>query len=580
MFFDAAMMARACAEIERMLVGAKVREPVQLRHDEIGLIFGRDLREGGLLLSSSPEAGRVCLGSPEKPTAPPQTFGLALRKYLRGARLRAVEQLGFDRALRLEFEDCLGFGRECRRALVIEVMGKHGNMLLLDEDDTIVACAKHVPGRLNRYREIMAGEPYIPPPRFEKLDPREVTGEQLAERVQSQPDADLQTFLLAHCLGTSKAFLAEVLARFGPAPEVGLMPHSRLATLADLLCALTAEARAEGPVYVYEAGGRSDLPACFAYPMRLQCCGPPVRHEPHLGAALSPILAAETEARRARETRQRLVGAASALLRDVDRRLTDWRARVRKAEAAEEDRRTGELLLAHPHAASPHADTVQLVDYFAEGTPTITVALDPPGNVYATAGRHFARYKRARRLLTKLPPLIEEGESESRYLESVLAEVELAEGLEDLATIEDELSGQGYLRAKQPGPAAPPRRRRGQAEAPKLRAATSPDGYPVLYGTNHLQNEELVRRAAPDDIWLHVQGAPGAHVLIRTDGQPEKVPQTTLLEAARIAARWSRLRNQGAVDVDYTLAKHVRKAKGERPGMVYYTHQRTLTVGL
>jgi len=358
------------------------------------------------------------------------------------------------------------------------------------------------------------------------------------------------------------------------------MPHNWLVTLADLLRALTGEARAEGPVYVYEAPGRPDLPAHFAYPVRLQCCGPPVRDEPHLGAALSPLLATETEARRIREARQRLMGAASAQLRDVERRLADWRARARKAEAAEEDRRIGELLLAQPHAASPHADAVELVDYFAEGTPTITVALDPPGNAPATAAGHFARYKRARRLLTRLPPLIEEGESESRYLESVLGEVEFAEELDDLATIQDELTEQGYLRAKQTARATPRRRPRGQGEAPKLHTTTSSDGYPVLYGTNHLQNEELVRLAAPDDIWLHVQGAPGAHVLVRTDGQPEKVPQTTLLEAARVAARWSRLRNQGAIDVDYTLAKHVRKAKGKRPGMVYYTHQKTVTVAL
>ena len=178
MFFDAAMLARATGEISRKLLETKVRDPAQLRHDEVVLAFGR----GSLLLSSSPEFGRVCLASPPEGRVQPQPFGLALRKHLRGARLRSATQPGFDRVLRLEFEECQGFGPESRRCLVVEIMGKHGNMMLLDEDETIVSCAKHVPARMNRYRQIMEGEPYVPPPDFGKLDPRELTAELLRER--------------------------------------------------------------------------------------------------------------------------------------------------------------------------------------------------------------------------------------------------------------------------------------------------------------------------------------------------------------------------------------------------------------
>ncbi len=575
MFFDAAMMARARAEIDRMIVGAKVREPIQLRHDEVLLVFGRDLPEAGLLLSSSPEAGRVCLASPDKPGGAVQAFGMALRKHLRGARLRAAVQPTFDRALRLEFEECMGFGRESRRALVVEVMGKHGNMMLLDENEIIISCAKHVPGRLNRYREIMDGEPYVSPPRFDKLDPREAVGEAWRERAAAAPGAELHEFLIAHCLGTSKVFTAEVRARFGAVPVMGDLPPERFAALADVLRGLAEEAQAEGPAYAYEGSREQDLPARFAYPMRLQCCGAPVGEAPHLGAALSPILEAELTSRRFREMRQRLIGAVGAQLRDSEKRLAGWRERVRKAEAAEEDRKIGELLLAQPHAVKPYAETAELVDYFAPDAPTITVTLDPPGDLHATAEKRFARYKRARRLLQRVPPLMERAEQESEYLESVLAEIELAEELADLAPVEQELAEQGYLRAK--GAATRPASR-GARVAPKLRTHTSREGYPILYGTNHLQNEELVRVASPDDVWLHVQGAPGAHVLIRADGQPERVPSSTLAEAAQIAARWSRLRGQGTVEVDYTLAKYVRKAKDGRPGMVFYTHQKTLTV--
>jgi predicted ribosome quality control (RQC) complex YloA/Tae2 family protein len=576
MFFDAAMMARACAEVEHRLVGARLREPVQLRHDEVLLIFGRDLAEGGLLLSSSPEVGRVCFAPIQKAPAAPQPFGLALRRHLRGARLAAVTQPRFDRLLRFEFEECMGFGAESRRALIVEVMGKHGNMVLVDEHDAIVSCAKHVPGRINRYREIMEGEPYLPPPIFDKLDPRQAAAGDWAARALQGPGLGLPDFLIAHCLGTSRVFAAEMVARLGPWPDVGAATEPQFDRLVEALREITAEAAGNGPVHVYERPPGTDLPERFAYPVRLRCGGEPLGSAAHLGAALSPLLQTETERRRAQELRQRLTGAAAAQLRSLNRRLAAWRDRVGKAEAAEADRRIGELLLAQPHAASPYAETVDLVDYYADGAPTLTVALDPPGDSVRTAERHFARYRRARRTLERVPPLVDRAEKEARYLESVLAEIDLAEGLDDLAAVEEELAEQGYLRERQQRSPV----RRDRRSAPRLHAATSAEGYPILYGTNHLQNEELIREAEPDDIWLHAQGVPGAHVLIRSDGRPDRVPRATLLEAARLAAWWSRARSQGTVDVDYTLAKHVRKAKGERPGMVYYTHQKSLVVSL
>jgi len=573
MFFDAAMLARASGEISRELLGAKVREPVQLRHDEVVLTFGR----GSLLLSSSPEFGRVCLASPPAGQAQPQPFGLALRKHLRGARLRSALQPGFDRVLRLEFEECQGFGPESRRCLVVEIMGKHGNMMLLDEDETIISCAKHVPGRMNRYRQIMEGEPYVPPPDFGKLDPRGLTAEWLRERAEQAADATIRELLLRNCLGISKVFSAEVLARLGRVPEeAGRLTQSDLEGLAATVRDLIAESGSEGRVYVYARPPGSDLPPRFAYPVRLQCCDAPVSEAEHLGVALSLLAAEEMRERRSGELRQRLEGAVSSRVKELDRRIGRLRGRIDRARETEGLRKLGELLLSQPHAGEPYAEEVELIDYFTEGQPPITVRLDPPGDLQGTARRLFERYKRANRILKRVPPLLGKAEQESEYLESVLAEVEIAEGLADLEDIEQELRQQGYLRKRQQSrqPAGGP----GRAEGPRLHSRASSDGYTILYGTNHLQNDELVRTAAPDDIWLHVQAAPGAHVLIRTAGEPEKVPQGTLIEAAQIAARWSRLRTQAAADVDYTRAKYVRKRKGDRPGMVYYTHQKTLTV--
>jgi predicted ribosome quality control (RQC) complex YloA/Tae2 family protein len=568
MFFDAFLLARARAEIEREAVGARVREVLQPRHDEVTLVLRREPPRNGLLLSSSPQFGRAHLTAVPDARLPPQPFGLALRKHLRGARLVAARQPGFDRALQLEFEECEGFGRECRRTLVVEIMGKHGNMALLDAEGTIVSCAKHVPARVNRYREVMEGACYTPPPTFGKVDPREATESLLRERLADAPDQSPGELLHACLLGMSRVCGAEVLARADEDTDASVL----LRVVRELIL----EAESQEPVLAYESPAGRGLPARFAYPARLACCGPPVAQGPFLADVLQPLGAGEQAARRAAELRGRLAGAARSRLRTLGERLCELQRQLRRAEGAEELRRRGELLLAQPQVVSPYANEVQLTDYFAADQPTIGVALDPPGDLPGTAQRLFERYKRAVRVQRRVPPLLQRAEQEREYLEAVVAEVDLAEGLEDLATIEQELTQQGLLRERQ----TVRRPVSGRAVRPQPRRVTSGDGYVILYGTNHLQNEELVRSASPDDLWLHVQSAPGAHVLVRTEGDPDRVPRTTLLEAARLAARYSRLRSQDLVDVDYTRAKHVRKAKGERPGMVYYTHQRTLTVRL
>ncbi|HJN16805.1 MAG TPA: NFACT family protein, partial [Armatimonadota bacterium] len=219
MFFDAMMLARAVAEAEMCFVGARVQDPAQQRHDEMVLVFRRDLPANSLLISSSPQFGRVCLASRPKNKAQPQPFGLALRKHLRGARLTGVSQPGFDRIIRLEFEECDGFGKESTGTLIAEIMGKHGNIMLLDEHEVIISCAKHVPARMNRYRQIMEGEPYVPPPDFDKVDPREITAEALLARVEANPDLSLRDLVVKSCTGISKVLSAEILARFGDAPD-------------------------------------------------------------------------------------------------------------------------------------------------------------------------------------------------------------------------------------------------------------------------------------------------------------------------------------------------------------------------
>ena len=576
MLFDSTMLARTAGDAERGLLGARLRDVVQARHDEVCLRFARGGDLPCLLLSSSPEEGRAHMAA-ACPAAPPTPFPfcMALRKHLRGATLEAVEHVGYDRILRLAFSGCEGFGHECRRALVAEIMGKHANLILVDESEVILACAKHVTERVNRYRQTREGETYILPPSGGRFDPRCATGDQLADRAGEWPHAGLAELLTHTCLGVGPVMAGEVQGRAGLGDRAvrALSPAECEAAAAELR-AVCAEAYQEGLAYVYEtvlSGRRS--PTLFAYPLQLASLAGPEAEFPHLGAALEHVAARTRQRRLEQELRARLHGAVATALQSVRERQEQYRRSLAKAQETAELARQAELIMSQLHAIPPGAAAARLLDWHDPAQPEVVVPVDPALGPQRTAEQHFAAHKRGQRVLRRVPPLLEAAEAEERYFQSVATEIELAEGPGELAMVEEELVAQGALKVRRQRGA--PRSRRGPTELPSFETE---DGYRVLFGRNHQQNEQLVREAAPDDLWLHVRDGPGGHVLVRTGGGPGEVPQRTLLQAARRAVSLSRQPEEGLVEVDYTLAKHVRKPREGRPGMVLYTHQKTLAV--
>lgn len=577
MFYDATMLARARTEITRELLERRVSQIMQPNRDEVVIVFRADPGRNALLLSSCPQFGRVHLGRIPNGRGQLQPFGMALRKHLRGARLLRLCQPGFDRVLSLQFSECEGFGPESRRELIVEIMGKHSNMVLVGEDGRIISCAKHVPSRLNRYRQILEGEEYIAPPTGGRLDPREVSAEILREWTMADSDSGLTQVIATRLLGMSRVFCAEITARVGAEMVQGLPGETEgFALVVQVIREMILEAESEGPVWVYEPSAGTGLPSCFAYPVSLRCCGPPVSSATHLGDAVVPLVAQEQTAQRQRQLRSRLASLAGRRLEYLEAKLNRLQQQLSEAESAKEFRKTAELLLAQPGAAAAGASHIELVNYYEDDAPTITLKLNRPGDVYGTAQRLFERSKRAARLLRALPRVIRETEEQKRRLTCIMRSLESAESLEELLAVEGKLRNEGFLR--EPRQEAETRTKDGRKL--QARGRTSTDGFLLLHGTSEAENEALLRTAAPNDIWLHARGAPGAHVVIRTNGRPEQVPKRTLVEAAALAASFSRLRDQETVDVDYTLVKRVRRQKGASRGRVYYTHQRTITVRL
>lgn len=570
MLFDSLMLARIATDLRRLAVGARVERVFLAAPDEVVLELRRKLPRPQLLISWSAQFGRAHLAGTAEPRPDLHLpVGDVLRKHLRGATLVDARQVGFDRLLRVEFANCGGMGPQSRATLVGEIMGRHANLVLLDPQETIIACAKHISAAVNRYRETLPGLEYIPPPDFGRLDPHRATPEALAAMAAQAPDTPLRDVLRKGLMGASDVFLAELMARAdvnaSQAPPQGEWPERVGSALAEML----AVADANGPTWVHSGGGES-----LAYPLALLSRPDLVREETDdLSEAVEGLVAAQRLRRRLRERRERLLGFARRALKKAAATEQARRRTLASAEQADDLRRRGELILANLHAIAHNTARVTVTDYYDPAQPAVEIELDPHYSPQDNAKALFDRYKRARRIQERVPPLLARATMQREYLEGVLDQLEAAETPQEMDELERELDAGGHIGRQV--------RRKARAQpiaASEPRRIASADGLAILYGTTGTQNDALVRMADGDDIWLHVREGPGGHVLIRTGGRPDAVPETTLHEAAAIAAAHSRQRADTRVEVAYTLAKHVRKPRGAPPGFVTYSEAKTVVV--
>lgn len=584
MAFDSSALTAVAMEIRSALLGGRVDRVLQPEPETLVLLlYGRG-RNHRLLLSAHARNARVQLTRQEKPNPPhPPNFCMLLRKHLAGARLALVEQVGRDRILHLGFDASDELGNPVRLTLVAEVMGKHSNVILLGPEGRIIDAIRRVSEAVNRYRELLPGLAYVPPPAPDKLDPAALDPAALAARLTAAAGQPVWQALLAAVDGLGPLAARDICARAGVAPG----GREAAAAAPALAAAVVAHAAAVdggdfSPVLLLDAAGAVTDFAAVA-PVSVPGTARPYETV----SALCDAFFSQ------REEAERFAGRRAALARrlgsEIDRcrrKLALQQEAQARAEGAEEYRRAAELLTAQLHAVPRGAATAELVDYYDPAGASIRVDLDPALTPQANAQAYWRRYQKARSGREQIAAQMAATADELAYLEQVEAALQEAGSLPDLEEVRAELAAEGYLPAPVPGKGDRRRRPGGGPAADKRTAAgggaplvvRSGDGLEIWVGRNNRQNDYLtLRLAAPTDLWLHTQKIPGSHVIVRLPpGEP--VPERTLQEAALLAAYHSRARGSGQVPVDYTLRKHVRKPAGARPGMVIYDNQRTLYV--
>ncbi len=568
MNYEALTLAAIRDELEELLGGGRVQRIVRPSELSIGLEVYAGQRYQLLLSAEREPAIRLFTERLRRGTEKPSPLELLLRKYVRGARLTAIRQPELERVLMLSF-----VGSHGPVTLVCEIMGRLSNLILVGEDETVLDAAKRIPASINRYRVILPGHPYVPPPSQRKEHPLMLTPG-LLRKALKDAKRPLWRQLLALCLGMGPLSSREVVFRatgeIDPPLPLEERAYERLSAELTKLFSLL-RTRAWDPCVAF-AGEEPDRHPIEAAPYFLSHLGDVERCDSIFEAIAladksTPAIGAFYS------LRQRLCQAIQEALKRCERRLSSLEREAHQAEELETLKLEGQAILAMAWAIEPGQTELVVSrgqitgETGAKAEEILRIPLDPSLSPTENAQAIFRRYRRQRAAIAQLPELIARTQLEMRYLQELQTEVELAEDEAQLREVEAALEAQGYLKAK--------RHRRKAAKAQPLRFYK--DGMVILVGRNGRQNELVTfREAGPQDLWLHAHQVPGSHVVIRNGGAT--VDPETLKQAAQLAAYYSAARSESQVQVDYTERRHVRKIPGAPPGMVTYRQERTLVV--
>ena len=553
----------------QMVVGGRINKIHQPNENDIVLHIRTQRQNVKLLLSANPTYPRVQMT--EQVTMNPMDapmFCMLLRKHCENGVIEVVEQVGMERVIRLQIRHRDELGDMSVKSIVVEIMGRHSNIILLDpESGTILDGIHHVTPAISSYRVIMPGSSYVKPPEQDKRNPLEVDATAFLKALEEKSSEDEPTAeikpeqqLVAAFSGLSPLIAKEIVFRSKQGTSVGT--ESLWQAFSELMTDMR-EHRYEPVIVEQETTGK----LFFAMTPLKHITGIS-KFYPTPSACLERFYGDKAE----RDTvKQRVSDLLRFLQNEVNKnvkKLEKLKSTIEDSKDADKYRILGELLTASLHTIKKGDKEVQAINYYDEDQAMITITLDPLLAPAENAQRYFKKYTKLKNSTVIVEEQIAQTHQEIAYLTTLLQQLSVA-SLPDIEEIRDELMEQGYVRDRNKK-----QRKKKKKDKPALACYESSEGVPIYVGKNNTQNEYLTNRLASSmDTWLHTKDIPGSHVVIRGE-----YTDTTLLEAAQLAAYFSQAKNSSQVPVDYTTIKHVHKPGGAKPGFVIYVNQKTLYV--
>lgn len=580
MALDGITTSAIVSELKAALLGGRIDKIHQPLADEIRMSI-RGLGSGAkkIIISANSAHPRIHLteSSRENPMTAP-LFCMVMRKHIAGGKIIDIVQPNFERIIILRIESANEMGDITTKNLILEIMGKHSNLILTDETGKILDSIKRVTHEKSSVREVLPGKEYVFPPSQDKKNPLLAEQADFLFSLHLQEGRRLQEFLYQTYTGISPVMAGEICTRAGldasdSCQETTLENSERLfAAFEKTMQEVKAEDYYPAIYYQKENQKENNRIVDFAVLKMQQFQGLAAKPFPSVSALLEGFY---QERDNAAHIRQKAQDMRKLVTNHIERCVKKKEIQLKtrhETKGMDLWKKKGELLTANIYAVPQGVTTFKTIDYYEESMPEIEIAIDPAKTPAENAQKYFAKYNKAKRTLAALEIQEKQNNEELAYLESVLNALENAKEDADLSEIRTELAESGFIRrqAQKKGQPKPKR-------AKPLRYISS-DGYEILVGKSNLQNDELtLRTAEPTDLWMHTKDIPGSHVIIRTNGQSE-LPEATMEEAANLAAFYSKAKNSSMVPVDYTQRKNIKKPNGAKPGMVIYLTNKTIYI--
>lgn len=563
MALDGIVISNIVTELNEKLAGTRISKIAQPENDELLLTLKGPGGQYRLLLSAGASLPLIYLTASNKPspmTAP--NFCMLLRKHIGNGKLLEICQPGLERIIHFKIEHYNEMGDICHKDLIVELMGKHSNIIFCDEKNMIIDSIKHISAQTSSVREVLPGRQYFIAVTQEKGNPLDTSREEFCSTVFTKP-MPLSKAIYTSYTGISPVIAEELCYRSSlesdqSANSIPELERIHLYRQFELLME-DVKAGNFSPAVIYDEHKNpvefTSLPLTMY--RDLEC-------HPFDSASemLEQYYAMKNTVTRIRQKSSDLRRITTTALDRCRKKYELQKRQLKDTEKRDKYKVYGELINVYGYGLEPGSKKLEALNYYTNEM--ISIPLDENLTPQENAQKYFDRYNKLKRTYEALSQHIRETESEIAQLESICTFMDMALSEDDLIQVKEELTDAGYIRRKYTGK--------------KVKITSRPfhylssDGYDIYVGKNNYQNEELTFKiASGNDWWFHAKGAPGSHVIVKTRG--DELPDRTFEEAARLAAHYSKNRNAEKVEIDYVEKKHVKKPGGAKPGfVVYYTN--------
>ena len=562
MAFDGITISCLKNELSNALLNGRIYKIAQPETDELLLTIKTSSGQYRLVLSASASLPLVYLTDKNKPspmTAP--NFCMLLRKHIQNGRIVDISQPSLERILEFTIEHLDEMGDLCQKKLIVELMGKHSNIIFCNQEGKIIDSIKHISSAVSSLREVLPGREYFIPETTQKLNPLTTTKDEFYSHVYGQ-NTECFKALYTSYVGLSPFMANEICFRAGGNCDLSIAALSEMdkENLYNAFASMIQDIHDANyaPRILYENGAPKEY-AVFTI-------GSYAKENTKELSSISTLLEQYYEEKNVvTRIRQKSVDLRKIVQTALERNIKKYDLQIRQMQDTEKREKYkiyGELLTAFGYGIEPGSKSVTVNNYYTNED--VDIPLDPQLSAIENAKKYYDKYNKLKRTYEALSTLTIQVKEEIDHLESVSNALDIALKEEDLIQIKEELIETGYIKRK--------------GSSKKQRFTSKPfhyissDGYHMYVGKNNIQNEELTFKfATGNDWWFHAKGVPGSHVIVKSEGS--EMPDRTFEEAGKLAAYYSKLRGQEKVEIDYIQKKQVKKPSGGKPGfVVYYTN--------